>query len=48
LEKKIIVPFHDERKQGFNIEKDMIGNKSSIQFLVYELNVLMEIEKSER
>ena len=38
----------DPRRIGFNIDKDPICNPASINFLTYELNVLLEIENSER
>jgi hypothetical protein len=33
---------------SFDVDRDPIENKESIQFHMYELNVLLEIEKSER
>ena len=43
LEMKINIPVSDPHKEAFNIESDMLASTSSINFLTYELNVLMRI-----
>jgi hypothetical protein len=48
LEGKLEPLRRDVLKPGFNIDKDTIGNKDSIEFLTYCLNVLLGIEVSER
>lgn len=36
------------KEKGFDINKDVLQNRDSIQFHKYELDVLMGIERSER
>lgn len=43
---KLLPPKADFLSYGFDIDKDVIGNKDSIDFLTYGLNVLLEIEVS--
>lgn len=45
---KLLPPKADFLSYGFDIDKDVIGNKDSIDFLTYGLNVLLEIEVSQR
>lgn len=46
LEEKMIRPFGRIQEKGFNINKDVLQNRDSIQFHKYELNVLLGIERS--
>lgn len=49
LEKKLLdVRESKPNSKLFDIDKDIIANKDSIDFLTYGLNVLLEIEVSER
>lgn len=48
LEYKLKPPEDMSSRNGFDIDKDVILNKESIDFFTYELNVLLGIEKSER
>jgi hypothetical protein len=43
LKGKLRPPKADFLRYGFDIDKDVIANKDSIDFLTYGLNVLLEI-----
>ena len=44
----MVKPLEKVKEKGFDINRDTIKNKESIQFHKYELNVLLGIERSER
>jgi hypothetical protein len=49
FDKKMIKPMHQNIPEiGFNINKVPFSNKDSIEFHKYQINVLLEIERSER
>jgi hypothetical protein len=48
LDEKMMRPFDKLKEKGFDINRDTIKNKESIQFHKYELDVLLGIERSER